>query len=127
MDAIGEIPGLKFLGLSKDSFMGNKWIINKENMFRSLEELKLSNLPNLVEWQIDNGIMPCLKKLTIVSCTGLKQIPQGLKSITTIQTLNIRRMSTSFNSRLRVQGEDFHIVQHIPDFGVKDSCTQLFY
>uniref|UniRef100_A0A803KWP9 Uncharacterized protein n=1 Tax=Chenopodium quinoa TaxID=63459 RepID=A0A803KWP9_CHEQI len=128
LNAIGELPNLKFLGLSKDSFTGSQWTIRKESKFRCLEELKLSYLPKLNEWYIESDTMPHLKKLSIISCTGLKQIPEGLKSITTLETLNIRHMPTSFNNRFRGdEGKDFHIVQHIPNVWVKDSCTQLVY
>ncbi|XP_021713707.1 putative disease resistance protein At1g50180 [Chenopodium quinoa] len=129
LNTLGKLPNLKFLGLSKGSFTGRKWTIRKEIKFESLKELKLSSLPNLKEWEIESGTTPCLKKLSIISCMNLKQLPQGLQSIKTLETLDVRSMPTSFNRRFRDvnEGEDFHIVSRIPNVWVKDSCTHLFY
>ncbi|KAL2906997.1 putative disease resistance RPP8-like protein 4 [Bienertia sinuspersici] len=133
MDALGMLPHLKFLGLAKDSFVGCKWTC-KENTFTSLEELNLSNLPKLENWLIEKETMPSLKNLSIISCEKLQRLPDNLKSLKELETLNIRRMPTSFNSRLKQKqgsndtsqgGEDFEIVQHIPKFTVLDSCASF--
>ncbi|KAL2906994.1 putative disease resistance RPP8-like protein 4 [Bienertia sinuspersici] len=138
MEALGKLDSLKYLTLAKDSYIGSEWIICSENAFPKLEEFKLRNLQKLVKWEIKirKGTMPCLRKLSIVSCTSLKYLSEGLKSITTLDKLKIERMPTNFNIRLRKikesdanksgGGEDFHIVENIRNVVVQDSCTPLF-
>ncbi|XP_021713701.1 probable disease resistance protein At1g58602 [Chenopodium quinoa] len=135
MDALGKLRNLKFLRLAKDSYIGSEWIC-KEDSFPALEELKLSNLPKLKIWDMKRRTMQCLKKMLISSCAGLERMPKEVKFISTIETLEIARMPTEFNSRFRkakswdstsIGGEDFHIVQHIPNIRIRDSCAPLLF
>ncbi|KAL5569449.1 hypothetical protein UlMin_026024 [Ulmus minor] len=82
--------------------------------FPKLEILTLVWLEELEEWKVEKDAMPNLKRLDIIETPKLKMVPDGLKYVTTLQELNIRRMSRTFEDRVRVEGEDFHKVQHIP-------------
>ncbi|KAL5569446.1 hypothetical protein UlMin_026021 [Ulmus minor] len=86
--------------------------------FPKLEILGLEFLGDLEEWEVGEDAMANLKRLDIDCIPKLKMIPDGLKYVTTLQELSIKRMSRKFNGRLRVvdgvEGEDFHKVQHIP-------------
>ncbi|GAB4854514.1 hypothetical protein Ancab_023094 [Ancistrocladus abbreviatus] len=123
MAALGRLPSLKYLRLSRDSYMGGEWTCSVGE-FPQLEQLSFLDLPNLEEWRVERGAMPCLKKLSIWQCSMLKRLPEGLIFIATLQELEIKFMSDPFYSRLRqadnseavtVQGgEDLHIIQRIP-------------
>ncbi|KAI8025480.1 putative disease resistance protein [Camellia lanceoleosa] len=82
--------------------------------FPKLISLYLWNLPNLEEWRVEQGAMPCLFRLDINECTKLKEIPDGLRFITTLRELDIRWVSEALRDRVREGGEDFYKVKHVP-------------
>ncbi|XP_074276950.1 putative disease resistance protein At1g50180 [Silene latifolia] len=119
MALLGKLVLLKVLRLFKDSYVGCEWSCGKE-AFPILEELKLASLPKLEKWVMEDGAMPCLKRLSIFCCTNLKRLPEGLKRVQSLERLEIGRMPSDFIRRLRKEdkqekeGEDFHIIKHIP-------------
>ncbi|KAL9246025.1 hypothetical protein vseg_019609 [Gypsophila vaccaria] len=130
MAHLGKLVCLKVLRLSKDSYIGSEWRCDKE-AFPVLEELKLANLQKLEEWKIEEGALKCLKKLTINSCVKLKRIPRGLMHVQHLEKLDIERMPSSFVTKLQKmkewyderEGEDYHIIKHIPKVIIRDSYT----
>ncbi|KAJ1703905.1 hypothetical protein LUZ63_003684 [Rhynchospora breviuscula] len=62
--------------------------------FGKLEELELSSLTGLEEWEIEEGAMPMLKNLDVDSCPGLR-VPLGLQYLTVLQCLNWTHNGTS--------------------------------
>lgn len=98
--SLGSLPYLKALWLQVNAYMDSHLIFAADS-FLKLEDLQLSALPNLVELLIAKGAMPRLKKLKLDNCGELKALPQGLKTITTLQQLEIRRMGAELYSRIR--------------------------
>ncbi|XVF78615.1 hypothetical protein PTKIN_Ptkin14bG0149000 [Pterospermum kingtungense] len=82
--------------------------------FPRLDFLSLWNLSNLEELQVDEGAMPALQSLEIVSCRKMKMLPDGLSSISTLQELAVGSMPKAFKDKLTEGGEDFYKVQHVP-------------
>ncbi|XP_074276954.1 disease resistance protein RPP8-like [Silene latifolia] len=135
LSQLGKLVSLKVLKLSKDAYIGTKWCCRKEE-FPALEELKLTSLPQLEDWDIEDGAMPCLKKLSIVSCIKLKRMPEGLMFVHGLEKLHIENMPTSFSTRHQKikeysdeassEGEDYHITEHIPEVIIQDySCASF--
>ncbi|CAA7023679.1 unnamed protein product [Microthlaspi erraticum] len=44
----------------------------------------------LEEWIVEEGSMPCLRSLVIDDCKKLKELPDGLKYITSLKELEIK-------------------------------------
>ncbi|KAI7981823.1 putative disease resistance protein [Camellia lanceoleosa] len=82
--------------------------------FPKLISLHLWNIKNLEEWRVEQGAMPCLFRLQIIGCFELKEIPDGLRFITTLQELEIRYVPEALIDRVREGGEDFYKVKHVP-------------
>ncbi|KAL9246023.1 hypothetical protein vseg_019607 [Gypsophila vaccaria] len=131
MTHLGKLVGLKVLRLSKDSYIGSEWRCDTE-AFPVLEELKLTNLQKLEEWKIEKGALQRLKKLSIISCNKLKRIPEGLALVQSLEKLDIERMPSSFVAKLQKvkewndktrEGEEYHIIKHIPRVVIRDSCA----
>ncbi|KAK9678180.1 hypothetical protein RND81_11G193900 [Saponaria officinalis] len=131
MAHLGELVCLKVLILSHDSYIGSEWRCRNE-AFPVLEELKLISLKKLEEWEIEKRAMPCLKKLSIISCIKLKRIPEGLVHVRRLEKLDISSMPSSFVTKLQKvkewkdkvrEGENFHIIKHIPEVVIRDSYT----
>ncbi|KAL7235456.1 hypothetical protein ACSBR1_018871 [Camellia fascicularis] len=82
--------------------------------FPKLISLHLWNIENLKEWRVEQGAMPCLFRLQIIGCFELKEIPDGLRFITTLRELEIRYVPEALIDRVREGGEDFYKVKHLP-------------
>lgn len=58
--------------------------------------------------------MGVLEKLTIRGCRRLYKAPDGVKNISTIQTLELFRTSSKFYARRRIEGgEDWQKITHM--------------
>ncbi|GMH28172.1 hypothetical protein Nepgr_030015 [Nepenthes gracilis] len=117
METLGRLLNLKYIYLSRDSYVGSEWTC-KVGEFPQLEQLEILDLPNLEEWRVERGAMPHLTKLQIWQCEKLKKLPEGLKFIASLRELHIAYMSEAFYRRL--QQEDLHIIQHIPTVRIKE-------
>ncbi|CAL5330559.1 unnamed protein product [Camellia sinensis] len=80
--------------------------------FPKLKSLELRQIENLEEWRVEQGAMPCLFRLQISYCEKLKEIPDGLRFITTLHELYIKYASKALRDRVREGGEDFYKVHH---------------
>ncbi|KAG6677205.1 hypothetical protein I3842_14G014000 [Carya illinoinensis] len=110
MPTLGKLPNLRVLS-GWEVFVG-KQMVCLENGFPKLESSLLRGLLNLEEWTVESGAMPSLPHLKISNCIKLKMVPDGLRSVSTLQELEIRWMPRTF--KLRLEGEDFFQVQHVP-------------
>ncbi|KMT06540.1 hypothetical protein BVRB_7g157130 isoform B [Beta vulgaris subsp. vulgaris] len=102
MVVIGKLAHLKLLKLS-NSYMGNATTCNLGS-FPQLEELYLENLENLSTWEIEQGAMSSLKKLEILSCGKLREFPQGLAFVTTLQHLECFGVPEEFDEQAKAYG-----------------------
>ncbi|KAL8140066.1 hypothetical protein V2J09_006087 [Rumex salicifolius] len=112
--ALGNLPNLNVLDLSRDSYVGTKWICS-DGMFSQLRELRILDLPNLVEWSIATTAMRQLEKLTLWQCERLRRLPEGVEFIQTLKELEFNAMTPEFYTKLRGRNaQDAHIIHHIP-------------
>ncbi|XP_021761203.1 disease resistance protein RPH8A-like [Chenopodium quinoa] len=110
---------VNWLNREPKQLQGIQWNCGS-NMFLKLEELQISHLPNLVQWRIEAGAMPHLRRLSIFSCQKLLALPEELRYIN-LQELEILDMPKSFNSRLHeikdentAEAKDNDIIRNIP-------------
>ncbi|KAK9016512.1 hypothetical protein V6N11_079008 [Hibiscus sabdariffa] len=118
MPKLEKLPNLRALELHKKAFIGKKLACSAQG-FPKLESLSLKDLSQLEEWKVDEGAMPCLQRLQIGSCRGLKMLPDGLRFITTLQQLKIEKMPKAFKERVEKGEEDFDKVRYIPSITFK--------
>ncbi|WOH04521.1 hypothetical protein DCAR_0623930 [Daucus carota subsp. sativus] len=78
MPSLGSLPNLTALEL-KEVYNGRQ-IFSGHNAFPSLQILKLEDFPNLEEWKIEDGALPCLRSYDQLGCVGLKT-PLQLKHL----------------------------------------------
>ncbi|KAK3028652.1 hypothetical protein RJ639_037832 [Escallonia herrerae] len=79
MPTLESLPNLRSLELIR-VYHGNK-IVCSASGFRQLEVIRISDLGELEEWQVEEGAMPVIKGLHIHGCNKLKIIPERLKSV----------------------------------------------
>uniref|UniRef100_A0A2N9GYV2 Uncharacterized protein n=1 Tax=Fagus sylvatica TaxID=28930 RepID=A0A2N9GYV2_FAGSY len=113
MATLEKLPNLKILRLLGNVFVGKNMVCS-ERGFPQLQSLVLDQLQNQEEWRVEEGAMPSLCRLQIDYCHELKTIPDGLRFVTTLQELEIKRMPKTFKDRVDKGGEDFCKVQHVP-------------
>ncbi|OMO92381.1 Disease resistance protein [Corchorus olitorius] len=119
MPTLEKLPNLRILNLGENAFTGNKMVCSAQG-FPKLDSLRLEKLPNLEEWEVDEGAMLVLRHLEITNCERLKMLPGGIRFIATLQEMKITKMPKSFQDKLVQGGDDFHKVQHIPSIIFKE-------
>ncbi|KAI8027934.1 putative disease resistance protein [Camellia lanceoleosa] len=142
MPTLEKLPNLRSLSLDWDSYIGKEMVCSSGPSsisgggggggyggfdgggFPKLISLDVSSLHNLEEWRVEQGAMPCLFRLLIFECEKLKEIPDGLRFITTLRELEIvSSVSEALLDRVREGGEDFYKVQHVPSITLQ--CLHL--
>ncbi|KAK2983787.1 hypothetical protein RJ640_017190 [Escallonia rubra] len=79
MPMLESLPNLRSLELIR-VYHGNK-IVCSASGFRQLEVIRISDLGELEEWQVEEGAIPVIKGWHIPECNKLKIIPERLKSV----------------------------------------------
>ncbi|KAI8026439.1 putative disease resistance protein [Camellia lanceoleosa] len=141
MPTLEKLPNLRSLNLNWNSYIGKEMVCSSGPSsisggggggyggfdgggFPKLISLELCDLHNLEEWRVEQGAMPCLFRLLIFECEKLKEIPDGLRFITTLRELEIvSSVSEALLDRVREGGEDFYKVQHVPSITLQ--CLHL--
>ncbi|KAJ3708408.1 hypothetical protein LUZ61_012113 [Rhynchospora tenuis] len=81
--------------------------------FGKLEQLHLSHLTGLEEWEIEQGAMPMLKNLDVFKCHALR-VPLGLQYLTVLQELKWWDNGTSETEENEIRS----ICKHIPSVDI---------
>ncbi|CAN6207496.1 unnamed protein product [Urochloa humidicola] len=71
MDKIGELPSLTELVLSDESYVGEKLVFS-DSGFNHITNLVVTDLPELLEWEIRPHSIPRIKKITVADCPKMK-------------------------------------------------------
>ncbi|KAJ9683822.1 hypothetical protein PVL29_016359 [Vitis rotundifolia] len=115
-----SLLNLTILNLRYDFYIGEEMVFSK-NGFPRLKDLMISS-HFVKRLKVDKGAMPNLKYLGIFECVSLEMVPEEVKYITTLQTLDVFGMPKDFIRRLQVingkEGEDFYKVQHVPSIRI---------
>ncbi|KAJ4887845.1 Disease resistance protein (NBS class) family [Raphanus sativus] len=79
---------LKEVTLEFKSFSGRKMVCSRDG-FPQLQTLTFFGLEEWEEWIVEEGSMPILHTLQIGHCPKLKELPDGLRFITSLEKLHI--------------------------------------
>ncbi|KAG6666632.1 putative disease resistance protein At1g50180 isoform X2 [Carya illinoinensis] len=118
-----KFPNIKILYLGNKSYIGKKMMCSVRG-FPQLQSLILAHLPNLEEWEVEEGSMPNLYHLKIVFCEDLRMVPDGLQFVGNLQKLEIVHMYSSFVARLDEGGQDFYKIRHVPSLEVEHTMPE---
>ncbi|XP_062229699.1 disease resistance protein RPM1-like [Phragmites australis] len=88
--------------------------------FPKLKSLQLADMEHLNQIEIEDETMTSLHLLELAGLRNLKAVPEGIKYIRTLHQMFLKDMPNEFIERL--QGNDNHIVQHIPNIHNFDSA-----
>jgi hypothetical protein len=117
MPILEAFPNLLSLTLL-NAFQGTEMSCSS-NGFPRLKSLSIRYLYHLRSFKLENGAFPRLSKLYIQGCHDMYIIPDGLRFITSLQTLEIAIMPTEFIEQVEAvqngeKGEDFEKIGHVP-------------
>ncbi|CAL9238288.1 unnamed protein product [Arabidopsis halleri] len=101
---------LKKVSLVYKSFSGRRMVCSSGG-FSQLQLLSIVQLAELEEWIVEEGAMPLLHDIVLVFCDKLKEVPDGLRFIYSLEALT---MGMKWKKRLSEGGDDYYKVQHIP-------------
>lgn len=99
MPTLGSMSNLTVLDLDSNAYMMKKMVC-RQGTFPSLQILKLSNLPNLVEWQVEDGVedtLPCLQIIKLCNVKKLVelQVTEGaLSSLKAFEKIGCDKLKT---------------------------------
>ncbi|KAL1190490.1 putative disease resistance protein [Cardamine amara subsp. amara] len=113
MPILEKLVHLYDVDLSHMSLCGRRMVCSGGG-FPQLHKLHLFGLNKWEEWIVKEGSMPLLHILRVDNFHKLKEIPDGLRFITSLKELKICRAPWGFKKKLSREGEDYYKVQHIP-------------
>uniref|UniRef100_A0A5B7AYT8 Disease resistance protein RPM1-like n=1 Tax=Davidia involucrata TaxID=16924 RepID=A0A5B7AYT8_DAVIN len=113
LKALQELPNLVVLEL-RQAYAGEE-LCCEARAYPRLKKLNLYVMEQLKCVRVEEGAMPELRALDIVSCEELEMVPLGIEHLSNLQELLLWGMPPRFFKRIeRPHGEDFWKVQHIP-------------
>lgn len=112
MPTLEKLLQLKVVSLWYNAYVGRRMVCSGGG-FPQLQRLFLWELYALEEWIVEEGSMPRLHTLHIEFCNTLKEIPDGLRFITSLKELVINTTEREFQKKVSEGGEDYYKIQHI--------------
>ncbi|CAL5394932.1 unnamed protein product [Camellia sinensis] len=96
--------------------------------FQKLKALYLQGLKRLNSMVIEDGALPLLEELWIGPSPQLKEVPYGFHHLKRLAALSFYDMPIKFLGRMQPdEGEDYWIIQHIPDIKFSFKSRGLYY
>ncbi|XP_059623563.1 putative late blight resistance protein homolog R1A-10 [Cornus florida] len=99
MRTLARLPNIEVLKLSREAFEGSTWDAN-DSEFRTLRFLKLQGL-DIEQWNASSKHFPNLQRLVLDRCQQLKQIPNDLGEISTLEMIQLQYCSNSAETSAR--------------------------
>ncbi|CAA7047408.1 unnamed protein product [Microthlaspi erraticum] len=107
MPILEKLLHLKKVRLGESSFCGKRMVCSGGG-FPQLQELELVELE---EWIVEEGSMPLVHTLQMGYCEDLKELPDGLRFLTSLKDLTL---GSKWEERVLKGGEDYYKIQHVP-------------
>ncbi|KAL9860487.1 putative P-loop containing nucleoside triphosphate hydrolase, leucine-rich repeat domain superfamily [Arabidopsis thaliana] len=113
MPILEKMLQLKGVALWNNAYVGRRMVCSGGG-FPQLHRLSIRILDALEEWIVEEGSMPRLHSLHIDYCKKLKELPDGLRFITSLKELTFDTREKEFQKKVSKGGEDYYKIQHIP-------------
>nr|GMD27738.1 putative late blight resistance protein homolog R1B-14 [Ipomoea batatas] len=86
--ALGSLDKLEVLKLEEFSAKGESWELNVNVVFKSLRFLRIGRT-DLVYWTCEQSSFPALKRLQILQCEQLKEVPLSFKDVKSLKIIDL--------------------------------------
>ena len=112
MEVLQALPNL--LQLFLHNVYGGECFCFTELGFQKLKVLRLYDMKGLKTLNIHEGALPVLEHLEIGTCPQM-EVPSGIRLLKTLTRIHFCGMPREFTcSMLPQDGQNYHIVQHVP-------------
>ncbi|XP_027124523.1 putative disease resistance RPP13-like protein 3 [Coffea arabica] len=111
MPTLEKLGQLSFLKM-KDAYKGPQLVISRHG-FHQLKFLELNFQHGLKEIEVEKGALPQLRCLRFRMCFRLEKLPEELKHISTLDTLELVKMPKIF-----IRGLDADMVSRVPNLRI---------
>ncbi|KAH7522441.1 hypothetical protein FEM48_Zijuj07G0138700 [Ziziphus jujuba var. spinosa] len=96
---LGQLPNLRVLKLrDADELYHLKFLAGE---FPQLEFFGMKDLQGIETWELERGAMPNLGRLVICNCFALKDLPNQLWDLTSLQIVKVSRVSGDLENRVK--------------------------
>ncbi|KAH6817963.1 hypothetical protein C2S51_001566 [Perilla frutescens var. frutescens] len=87
MGIIGSLPNLQVLKLKRRACLGTQWETT-EGEFSQLKVLLIDST-DLLQWETEISHFPRLERLTLYECNSLREVPNGIGDIPTLELIEV--------------------------------------
>ncbi|KAJ4972525.1 hypothetical protein NE237_005699 [Protea cynaroides] len=124
IQTLAALKKLKVILFGCDFFVGKRMVFPAEG-FPNLISLDIHDLTELEEWNVGEGSLPNLKFLTLGRLRSLRELPDGLRHVTTLQKLSLIFLSDEIKRRVASdKGDDWDKIKHIPILDTSSAKSQ---
>nr|GME14604.1 disease resistance protein RPM1-like isoform X1 [Ipomoea batatas]GME20438.1 disease resistance protein RPM1-like isoform X1 [Ipomoea batatas] len=116
-NSLEKLPSLVCLYIG--SYSGEQ-LLCSDGSFPKLKKLEIV-CGKLTKWEIGKGAMKCLESLSMISCTRLEMLPEGLRELEYLKELRLFFPSQQLVQRISVEGSDRWKVEHIPRVTIQNN------
>ena len=83
--------------------------------FQKLKWLQLIDMNGLKTLKIHDGALPLLERFEIGPSPQLEEVPSGIRFLKTLTSIYFWDMSTEFTNSMLLGGQNYQIVEHVPN------------
>ncbi|KAK4357586.1 hypothetical protein RND71_023196 [Anisodus tanguticus] len=124
MSILGQLEYLEVLKLKENSFRGQMW--NPEDGGFPRLQVLLIERADLTSWKASSGNFPRLKRLVLISCEKLEELPAELADLQSLHLMELQSSSESAAKSARAilkkkqekEGSGFKLSVFPPDLGL---------
>ncbi|KAM0013541.1 putative P-loop containing nucleoside triphosphate hydrolase, leucine-rich repeat domain superfamily [Helianthus debilis subsp. tardiflorus] len=106
MSIIQSLPNLQVLNLEDKAIVGSCWNTD-EHEFPQLKFLRFELL-DIKEWEANSRSFPCLRRLDIINCSDLEEVPLEIGDIPTLELIQIKKCGHYVKESVRRIEEEQH-------------------
>nr|GMD90193.1 disease resistance protein RPM1-like [Ipomoea batatas] len=109
-NSLEKLPSLVRLFIRSYS---EEQLLCSDGSFPKLKKLVIE-CKKLTKWEIGKGAMKCLESVSLIPCTNLEMLPEGLREVEYLKELSLYFPSQQLAQGISVEGSDRWKVENIP-------------
>lgn len=114
LNVLQHLQNLVTLKFNRNSYVSEQ-LYFKRGSLPKLKYLHLRWLEMLYVLVIEEGAMPTIEQLNIVSCHQSEEVPSGIQHLRNLQKLSLLNMPSEFMNSVQPEGRHLFVGQHLPE------------
>ncbi|XP_031115476.1 disease resistance protein RPM1-like [Ipomoea triloba] len=120
-NSLEKLPSLVRLFIRSYS---EEQLLCSDGSFPKLKKLVIE-CKKLTKWEIGKGAMKCLESVSLIPCTNLEMLPEGLRELEYLKELSLYFPSQQLAQGISVEGSDRWKVEHIPRLTIEQIVNKV--